>query len=143
MIRFLPCQPWHIDLIDAQTSQESEKAFNALVTEELVANSLALSCWIDGECVGAGGLRPIWPGRVAAWALLSRSAGPAMLAITKKLHFVLATTPARRTEMTVRANFEPGCRLATVLGFARETPLPMRNFYPDGEAAYLYARVKS
>jgi len=112
------------------------------VTEELVENSLALSCWIDDQCVGAGGLRPIWHGRAAAWALLSRNAGPAMLAITRKLSFVLATMPANRIEMTVRANFLPGCRLAAFLGFRLETPVPMRFFFPDGEDAFLFARVR-
>lgn len=142
MITFKPCQPWHIDLIDAQTSQQSEKAFNALVTADLVKNSFALSCWVDGDCVGAGGVHPVWPGRAAAWALLSEHAGPAMLAIVRKLDFVLTTMPANRIEMTVRANFAPGCRLARFLGFALETPAPMPRFYPDGASAYLFARIK-
>lgn len=141
MIRFVPCESQHIRLIDAQGSQAGEKAFNANVTDDLVANSLALSCWIDDVCVGAGGVRPIWNGRGAAWALLSHKAQPAMLAITRKLRFVLATMPLGRIEMTVRATFAPGCRLALLLGFQLETPVPMARFYPDGEAAFLYARI--
>lgn len=142
MIKFLPCEPRHIELIDTQAGQPERLAFNANVTAELVENSFALSCWLDGACVGAGGVRPIWRGRMAAWALLGRDAGPAMLAITRKLRFVLATMPASRVEMTVRADFMPGCRLASFLGFARETPLPMPHFFPDGGAAYLFARTK-
>lgn len=142
MIYFLPAKPHHIDMIDAQTAQAGEKAFNAHVTDELVKTSLALSCFIDGLCVGIGGIRPVWTGRAAAWALLSHSARPAMLAIARKLDFVLSTHPANRIEMTVRSDFLPGCRLASYLGFARETPEPMQHFYPDGAAAYLFARVK-
>lgn len=142
MIRFLPCEANHIELINAQSTQRGEKAFNALVTGDLVENSLALSCWLDDECVGAGGVRPVWPGRWVAWALLGRHAGPAMPAIVRKLRFVLATMPPGRTEMTVRASFDPGCRLAALLGFRRETPVPMLRFYPDGEDAFLYARVR-
>lgn len=141
MIHFIPCEARHIRLIDAQNEQISEKAFYANVTEELVANSLALSCWVDEICVGAGGVRPIWHGRGAAWAILSCNARPAMLAIARKLRFVLDTMPLERIEMTVRANFVPGRRLAHLLGFRLETPLPMARFYPDGEAAFLYARI--
>jgi hypothetical protein len=141
VIHFKPCEPEHIELIDTQEAQPERRAFNANVTAELVANSLALSCWIDDRCVGAGGVRPIWAHRMAAWTLLGKDAGPAMLAITRKLRFVLATVPHSRIEMTVRAGFGPGCRLATVLGFQCETPRPMPLFFPDGGAAYLYARV--
>ena len=140
MIRFLPCQSWHIDMIDTQVDQPERQAFNAEVTDDLVANSLALSCWIDGDCVGAGGIRPIWPGRAAAWALLGKNAGPAMPAIVRKLRFVVATYPVRRIEMTVRANFGPGCRLAALLGFNAEARL--LGFFPDGSTAELFSRLR-
>jgi hypothetical protein len=140
MIRFKPCEDWHIVLIEAQDSQIGEKELGAGAVGNYVENSLALSCWIDDACVGAAGIRPVWPGRAVAWMLLGRGARPAMLAIARKLRFVLDTYPANRIEMTVRANFLPGCRLAALLGFGEEARLA--SFYPDGSAARLYARLR-
>lgn len=139
MISFKPCEGWHIGLIEPQAAQVNDKAFHADAADELVANSLALSCWIDDQCVGAAGLRPIWHGRTAAWALLGRHAGPAMVAIARKLRFVLATCPAGRIELTVRSDFAPGCRLASLLDFRAEAVLA--RFFPDGTDARLFARI--
>jgi hypothetical protein len=63
-----------------------------------------------------------------------------MVAIIKKLRFVLATMPVKRIEMTVQAEFGPGCRLAALLGFEREATLS--GFFPDGSTAYLFTRLK-
>lgn len=141
MIRFEPCQDWHIVLIDVQASQAAEKPYYMHAAEDIVKNSLALSCWLDDQCVGAAGIRPIWEGRATAWMLLGRNAGPAMAAITRKLQFVLATYPARRIELTVRSEFGAGCRLAALLGFDEEAAA-MRGFFPDGTAARLFARIR-
>jgi hypothetical protein len=140
MIRFEPCQDWHVKLIEVQDSQLDEKHWSEQIDVDLVGNSLALSCWIDDKCVGAAGIRPIWRGRAFAWSLLGKHSGPALPAIAKKLRFVLATFPAKRIEMTVRESFAPGCRLALLLGFQREARLPA--FYPDGSTVYLFTRLK-
>lgn len=140
MIRFLPCEGWHTKLIEPQASQINEKAWAEEIDDDVVANSFALSCWLDDQCVGAAGIRPIWRGRAFAWALLGRHAGPAMPAIARKLRFVLATWPGNRVEMTVREDFLPGCRLAALLGFEREARLPA--FFPDGSTAYLFTKLK-
>jgi hypothetical protein len=138
LIRFEPCQDWHIKLIEPQDAQVNEKTWAEQIDDDVVANSLSLSCWVDDKCVGAAGIRPIWNGRAFAWSLLGKHAGPAMPAIAKKLRFVLATWPGKRIEMTVREEFVPGCRLALLLGFQREARL--LGFYPDGSTALLYAR---
>jgi hypothetical protein len=142
MIRFTPLEEWHIPLIQAQEVQARDQAFHIAqnAIPDLVKNSFSLCCWIDDECVGAAGVRPIWQGRAAAWALLGRNSRPAMVAIVKKLRFVLATMPVNRIEMTVQAEFGPGCRLAALLGFEREARLP--GFFPDGSTAYLFTRLK-
>jgi hypothetical protein len=143
VITFRPCEPYHITMIEAQAAQRGEYAANALVTDELVDGSLvALSAWSHGKCLAAGGLRQIWSGRAAAWALFSPQAGPYMLVIARKLKFVLKADPTHRIEMTVRADFIPGCKLAWLLGFELETPEPMKAFFPDGCDAFLFARVK-
>ena len=140
MIVFKPCEGWHLRLIKPQDSQVVDQNFHADGFDEISANSLALSCWVNDTCVGAAGIRPIWEGRAVAWAFLGRDAGPAMVAIAKKLRFVIATYPARRLELTVRANFEPGCRLAALLGFRAEARL--LGFFPDGADADLFARIR-
>ena len=140
MIRFLPCQAWHIKLIEPQDAQTDEKAWAEQIDDDVVANSLAMSCWVNDQCVAAAGIRPIWAGRAFAWSLLGKHSGPAMPAIARKLRFVLATWPGNRVEMTVRESFAAGCRLALLLGFEREARLP--SFYPDGSTAYLFTRLK-
>jgi len=140
MIEFKPCTGDHLRLIEPQENQLFDQALHRDSFDEVSENSLALSCWVNGVCVGAGGLRPIWAGRACAWTLLGRNSGPAMLAITKKLKFVLSTWPGNRVEMTVRSNFLPGCRLALVLGFRREARL--LGFFPDGSPAELFARIR-
>lgn len=142
MIEFKPLEAWHIEVIQAQETQASEQAYviAADAIPDLVKNSFSLSCWVDGQIVGAAGVKPIWQGRAAAWALLGRNSRPAMVAIVKKLRFVLATMPLNRIEMTVQSEFGPGCRLAALLGFEREARLP--GFFPDGSTAYLFTRLK-
>lgn len=140
MIEFKQCTGDHLRLIKPQESQISEQVVHWTGFDDVSENSLALSCWMDGVCVGAAGLRPIWEGRAIAWALIGRDAGPALIAITKKLRFMLATWPGNRVEMTVRSNFLPGCRLALALGFRREARL--LSFFPDGSNAELFARIR-
>jgi hypothetical protein len=140
MIEFRPCEPWHIREIEAQASQADEKAYNLESVDDLVGHSIALSAFHNGKIIGAGGLRGIWPGRAAAWMLLARDAGPALPAIARKLRFVLSTYPANRIELTVRASFGPGCRLAALLGFIEEARLV--GFFPDGSAARLFALLR-
>lgn len=140
MIGFRLCRDWHIALIEVQDAQVSEKPYYMGELTSYVDNSLAMSCWVGDECVAAAGLRPVWVGRAVAWALLGNKSRPALPAIVKKLQWVLSTYPANRIEMTVRSEFLPGCRLASILGFDEEAAL--RSFYPDGTDARLFARIQ-
>jgi hypothetical protein len=142
MIYFRPCYANHIELIKAQEAQQCEVKYNPVVTADMIDQSVALSAWVNELCVAAGGVMPVWGGRAVAWALFSDRARPAMTAIVRQLRFTLDTYPAKRIEMTVRAEFAAGCRLARVLGFRCETPHGMASFYPDGSTAYLYARTQ-
>jgi hypothetical protein len=143
MITFKPCQPWHIHEIDVQAAQRYEVAFNHGVTGELVRSSFALSAWDGDRCLGAGGYRRVWDGRAVAWIVLAGALGPAMRPVVRQLRAALDMCPARRIEMTVRADFLNGMRLADVLGFRCETPDGMQAFFPDGSDAYLFVRIKA
>lgn len=87
------------------------------------------------------GVIELMPGRAWCWALLSRQAGECMVALTRAVRTFVEEYGYRRMEMYVYADFEPGCRWAEMLGFVNETPTPMARFFPDGHAAYLYART--
>ncbi len=93
-----------------------------------------------GDVLGVGGLLEMWQQRAYAWALLSGSAGPHMLALTRAIRFHLARASFRRIELVVDVAFAPGARWAELLGFERETPRPLRSYLPGGRDAWLYAR---
>lgn len=96
--------------------------------------------FFDGdELIAIGGAIELMPGRAWVWLLLNPSAP--MLQLTRYLRAFIAELGYRRTEMYVDATFSPGCRWAHLLGFRNETPEPMGEFFSNGHAAYLYARV--
>lgn len=92
--------------------------------------------------IGLGGTAQVWPGRGIAWSLVSESAGPYMVALTRVVRRVLDASGCKRLEMCVDAEHPAAARWAVLLGFELETPKPMRAFTPAGRAAYLYGRVR-
>jgi hypothetical protein len=95
---------------------------------------------LDGERVlGCGGVVPVWQGRAQAWAYLGRDLGPFMVPITRAVKRFLAEQSVRRIEAT--ASWHDGCRWLEMLGFKRETAVPMEGYLPGGQSAHLYARV--
>lgn len=144
MIEFRPYKAGHLRYVIPQAAQKAEHA--KLVTQEdaLEASSLVgISAWQDGVCLGAAGVLPVWKERAYAWALLSVYAAPHLMAITRKVRYVVQTFPANRVEMVVRTEFKEGHRWARVLGFRQETPDGMPGYFEDGGSATLYARVRN
>lgn len=102
--------------------------------------------------VGCLGVVEQWDGRWMAWAVLDKASGPFMLGLTRLAHRFyakfLADPGNRRIEAYVDEAFEPGMRWVELLGFELESrhpdgrPRAMRNFYQNGNAAYLYARTR-
>lgn len=92
---------------------------------------------IGGVITDAG-----WPHRAIGWTVLSRHAGPNMRQLTRIVTAWLDGLGFARLEMYVDAQFPQGVRWARMLGFALETPLPMRHFLPNGNGAYLFGRVR-
>lgn len=142
MIDFRPCALEHIRYIEAQTQQRFEYDASMGIAEEIVNKSIAMSAWDSWRCVAAAGVFPVWPGRAVAWACMSKHAYRHLIQINKRCLFVLDSYPAKRVEMTVRSDFPEAHRWARMLGFVCETPNGMEGFYPNGETAYLYARIK-
>jgi len=133
----VPFDPAHVGQMRVQRMQAHELDAQSLADPY----GRAWTAMADGAPVACGGLVEVWTGRAYAWALLSESAGPHMLALTRAIRSGLAQSPFRRVEMAVDAGFDAGRRWAELLGFRLETPEPMRAFLPNGRDAYLFART--
>jgi|JI9StandDraft_2_1071091.scaffolds.fasta_scaffold04911_5 hypothetical protein len=135
----VPFEPEHILQLDVQEAQR--------LTDDEQARALAAPfgwAWtgmVDGVPVACAGLVEVWQGRAYAWALLARTAGPWMAAITRAVRRALKASTFDRIEMAVDAGFVAGQRWALLLGFELETPRPLRRYLPGGRDAYLYAMV--
>ncbi len=97
----------------------------------------------DGSMVAALGIVHLWDGRGMGWALLGADIRDVMLPLTRAVSaWLRLQNPYRRTEAFIDPTFPQGVRWAELLGFVRETPLPMPRFYPNGNSAYMYARIQ-
>lgn len=95
----------------------------------------------DGQVIGCMGVVEQWDGRGMAWAVLDREAGPHLLALTRDSRDFFDSMAYRRIEAYIDPQFPQGRRWVHLLGFTLETDVPMRNFFANGNSAYLYARV--
>jgi hypothetical protein len=131
--------------IEPQAAQDlPTEARVALVMAQAQAGPCAAVVADDGTVLLLGGVitDENWPGRGVGWTVLSRHAGPHMRQLTRIVATWLDGLGFPRLEMYVDAQFPQGCRWARLLGFALETPLPMRRFLPNGNGAYLFGRVR-
>lgn len=139
-----PFKPEHVRLIDVQDVQRVELI--GYDNPEYLASIAAHPSWsgiIDGDVVCCAGYFPIWCGRYYAWALLSRRLKPHdMIALTRSVRRGLDLIADARCEAVVQSDFDTGHRWLRMLGFTRETPEPMRRYFPHGGNAVLYSRVK-
>lgn len=134
-------EPWHIEKVEPQPDQSTEKPMlDSKIAEALAAHpSYSL---VDGDKVyGCGGIIEIWDGRASLWALFSRDIGKWLGIARKAALRLVKQSNCRRFEFDVAEGFTAGHRWARTLGFEVEAPL-MKAFYPDGRNATLYALVK-
>lgn len=97
---------------------------------------------IDGDTViGCAGVTEIWAGRAVVWSLIGKTAGRHMIAMHRAVAGFLSTLRYSRLELWVDDGFAPGMRWAKMLGFTCETPEPMKNFRPGGNACFLFSRT--
>lgn len=142
-MEFRPFKKGHLRFLMPQSVQRHEHA--VMLTSnvgDVLEDNFALSAWDYSTCVAAAGVVPVFGHRAIAWAMLSEDAGPHMLSVVRKIKSTFPILPYRRIEMTVRADFDAGHRLALLLGMKLETPEPMRAHGATGEDEYLYAMVK-
>ena len=143
MIHARTFQPDDILQVKVQLAQLGDfPATITLDTGKTLAAHFAISGWVDGRVVGCCGIAEIWTHRAMGWALLSGDCGRHMLEITRLVREALDLHPANRIETAVFTDFPAGRRWAELLGFACETPEPMRHYDARGRSAWLYARVR-
>lgn len=135
------CQPGDIAAVQAQPEQMAEHEL-MIGQAPILAGSFALSFWQGETCIGCLGVAPLPYGSGHAWALLSKAAGPHMLAVTRYARDLLAVVPYRRVQTTVICGFAPGHRWMRQLGFAVEAER-MRCYDGVGRDHALYARVRT
>lgn len=143
MIRFERMTADHARLINPQASQ-NDMTEDERVAQLMIASVQPGDVWSffsEEQLVGIAGIHPIWDGRASIWMLMDQDAGRHLLALTRCVRLMLEEYGYRRTELWVSTTFEQGCRWARLLGFDLETPVPARGYLPNGNDAYLYARV--
>lgn len=143
MIQFERCHPEHITLVSPQPGQEADAQFLLSPAAWMaVPNTVALSGFAGGRCLGCAGLIDIEPGLALVWALLAKDAGPYMLPITRKVLRVINAYPAKRIEAAVTEGFDAGHKWLTTMGF-EITKDCVKGYHHTGADATVYARERT
>ena len=136
-------QAEHLFRIDLQQSQ---KHLENHISKELakgLEREYASFTGLDGDkVIACAGIIKLWEGRCMVWSYLADDAGKYMPAIHKATKRMLDVVEFSRIEAVVDEGFVEGHRWIKMLGFELETQEPMRKYMPNGNGAYLYARVK-
>ncbi len=137
----LPFSPKHLDMIEPQEAQRLSPEIVALFPK--ADGGRAFSGFIGDECLGAAGIRTLWPGVGEAWAYLSPSALSRGVSVARAIKLGLSDIQRgeghRRVQCHVRKSHGAAIRWAEWLGFHVEGL--MERYAPDGEDCFLFARV--
>lgn len=142
MLELRPCEPGHIKFIHPQDNARED--YHVMCTPEyagIITDNFSISAWDGTKCIAAAGIVPIYQGRAAAWALISKEAGPHMVQLTRAIRRGLALDPTPRIETVVNADFINGHRWARMVGMECECPL-MRKHGVHGQDEALYVRIR-
>lgn len=145
MFRMVPMTDEHLRLIEPQNAQRNDAETIEMRVSTGGALRRAGAAWsaLEGDVVLAvGGVAAQGEGRAVAWSLLSIHASRHMTSITRYARRYLDALDYRRIELYVDTTFAAGVRWAEMLGFENETPNGMRGFMPNGNAAYMFGRVR-
>ena len=137
----IPFKAEHLTMIPLHDSQKGNSIAESDVENNRWVERTDSYTLADGEKILAcWGFIPYWPGRSMLWAVISKDTGPKMKALYKIAKDSIDCHKGR-IEFDVVSDFEQGIKWANMLGFKCETPEPMKNYYPNGKDAYLFARV--
>ena len=126
-------------LQDAQQIM-SPLTFDDEYCEQLIDAGPAYTVLDGKKPVMCAGVAEMWTNRYAAWAWLSKDAGPKMIGLTRIVDDYLNTRPYRRIEAYVDARFVAGHRWAKILRFEYEGL--MRSFGTQGQDMAMYSRIQ-
>lgn len=134
--QIVPFKRWHLEWLEARSP--AGFAFDDSLRSSLETQN-TWTAVLDGEAIACGGTVMQWPGRHLAWMHLGPHTAKHMLWLTREVKNKLKTVQGR-VEMSVRYDFEPGHRWATMLGFWLETPR-LTAWGPDGADHSGYVRI--
>lgn len=142
MIEFRKCYPDHLLSIDVIKWQTIERA-NVVMTGGAVANhGVAMSGWVRGRCLWAGGVIQKWPGVGFGWALFGRGSYDHIEFITECARGMIRDPSYKRVEITVEPDYKAGHRWARALGMTLEAER-LRCYGPGGRDMALYSYIGS
>jgi hypothetical protein len=132
--RFKPEDIEAIEKQDCQADVTQEQAF-------VLSGYESWTIRLDGAIVACGGVVPFWANRFLMWSQLSKSITPrGMVLLTRAVCRYLKILTGRVEALIVDGHAN-GHRWVKLLGFTLETPKAMKGVLPNGEDAYMYARV--
>lgn len=143
MMEIVAFKPEHVSQMSVQAVQKIEMVgYDTPEYLGMLAQHCSYTGISNGKVIASAGFFPIWNNRYYAWALLSDEIKPyEMITITRAVKRGMDLLCNARIEAVVQSEFEIGHRWMKVLGFNRETPEPMRKYFPHGGDAVLYARI--
>ncbi len=144
MIRIERFRAAHLAILQLQDAQSyfHDQIRSADYAASLERAGQAYTALDGDQVVACAGVTEIWPGRAVVWSLIGKQAGRHMVALHRVVMGFLSTLAYGRLELWVDDGFAAGLRWAKMLGFACETPAPMQNFRPGGNACYLFSRIQ-
>lgn len=140
-MRVVKFQAAHLDALDPQDAQASVVAGLRGDKAKALEGNCTFTCVDNDEVYCVFGWIVIYPHRAVMWSLLSKNAGPKMLALTRIARGLLKDLSFKRLEIDVALDFEAGNRWAKLMGFELEAAC-LRNFSFDNKDSALYVRIK-
>lgn len=104
----------------------------------------SIAGFVDDECVGVGGIEPLWEGVGEAWLMLSTNVAlypqRTYLVIREGLQRLIDEGGYIRIQSWVRADFAKAQSLMKHLGFEAEGVA--KKYNPDGSDSILYSLIR-
>jgi len=101
----------------------------------------AHAAWYDGQVVGVGGVKAMWPGVGEAWVLFSKDVRNCRFGIYRATKRILSQYDSyQRIQASARVDAPIAAKMLEKLGFEMEGK--MRKYSIDGTDHYMYAKVK-
>lgn len=138
-MNIVPLKAEHLERIQAQGAQEYVSSWITPQIKAELAGSNSFAAVDGDEVLGCAGVIEYWPGRAAAWAILSGNCGRNFVRIHRAVLAFFQLQTFRRLEATADVGFGPGHRWLEMLGFKLETDR-MAGYMPDGSDAAMYVR---